>query len=63
VLEAFISLVLKTGGKGAKDVNRRKNIVKPFNNTYYLYEEDVRTLKSLQEKYTMILNSWEEESQ
>jgi len=63
VLEAFISLVLKTSGKGAKDVNRRKNIVKPFNNTYYLYEEDVRTLKALQEKYTMILNSWEDESQ
>lgn len=62
VLEAFISLVLKNTGKGAKEVKKRKSIVKPFNNTYYLYEEDVRKLKGLQEKYTMILNSWQEDT-
>lgn len=61
VLEAFISLVLKNTGKGAKEVKKRKMIVKPFNNTYYLYEEDVRKLKNLQEKYTAILNSWQDE--
>lgn len=61
VLEAFISLVLKNTGKGAKEVKKRKMIVKPFNNTYYLYEKDVQDLKNLQEKYTVILNSWEDE--
>ena len=61
VLEAFISLVLKSGGKGAKEVKKRKNIVKPFNNTYDLYEEDVRALKNLQEQYTILLNSWEDD--
>jgi hypothetical protein len=62
-LEAFISLVLKTSGTGAKDVKRRKTIVKPFNNTYFLYEEDVRALKSLQEKYRIVLNAWNDESE